>query len=405
MKERHIQDYLYTHPEVLFPTGDITEKSREYSIHGKRIDLLFVVDSVRYIVEIKNVPLERKHIGQVVEYYGLMKDYMKDASLSMILVSSSIPSWRAAYLEELGIRCVEIPTVPTTEDEKNHIQKESKDYVMKAKQKSEIEPVLRNGDSFSCEDILGPVTQKSMHFARYMLKKSLEPIRESFNNEYDIMPFRIKKSSSADFHLDYYPERKYETSECTRGRTWWAYRFGFSENMPKNDVPNVSIIANTTGLDVTINAELLPSQKVMCRKIKESTVQFDRLLADHGQLWLKTYLKYEHQPRAYHWILAEYMSPGEFDGASILGLRVKHEKAFWEERELCIRRIRAENKELTEAMSQHLENHTKQLNLAVRLVESFHKDATFWSLPFKNKVDKIVASVQRMKPLVDFFVR
>lgn len=405
MKERHIQDYLYTHPEVLFPNGNITEKSSEYSIHGKRIDLLFVVDGIRYIVEIKNVPLERKHIGQVVEYYGLMKDYMKDASLSMILVSSSIPSWRAAYLEELGIRCVEISTVPTTEDEKNHIQKKSKDYITKKKLNSEIDRVLKNGDSFSFEDVLAPITRKSLIFARCMLKESLEDIGKSFNNEYEIMPFGIKKSSSADFDLEYYPERKYGTSEFTRGGTWWAYRFGFSENMPKNDVPNISIIANTTGLDVTLNAELLPSQKVMFSRIQKSASQFNKLLADHGRLWLKTYLKYEHQPRAYHWILAEYMLPGKFDGASILGMRDKHEKVFREEREQWIRRIRADNKELTEGMTQHLEKHTKQLNFAVRLVESFHKDATFWSLPFKDKVGEIVASVQRMKPLVDFFVR
>jgi RecB family endonuclease NucS len=98
MKERNIQDYLFANPEVLFPSGNITEKAREYSIQGKRIDLLFVVDGVRYIVEIKNVPIQREHIGQVVEYYGLMKQYMKDANLAMILVSSSIPAWRAVFL-------------------------------------------------------------------------------------------------------------------------------------------------------------------------------------------------------------------------------------------------------------------------------------------------------------------
>ena len=169
-------------PIFFFPLGDITERSREYSIQGKRIDLLFVVDGIRYIVEVKNVPIQREHIGQVVEYYGLMKDYMRDANLSMILVSSSIPSWRSAYLEEMGIRCVEISTVPKTEDEKKHIQKELKNYVTKTKQKSEIGHVLKDWDSFSCEDILGPVTQKSMCFAQYMLKGSLEPIRKKFNN-------------------------------------------------------------------------------------------------------------------------------------------------------------------------------------------------------------------------------
>ena len=29
MKEHEIRDYLYDHPEVLFPAGNITEKARE----------------------------------------------------------------------------------------------------------------------------------------------------------------------------------------------------------------------------------------------------------------------------------------------------------------------------------------------------------------------------------------
>ena len=147
MNERNIQDYLYANPEVLFPSANITEKSREYSIHGKRIDLLFVVDGVRSIIEIKNVPIQREHIGQVVEYYGMMKDYMKDANLAMILVSSSIPAWRATYLEQLGIRCVEIPTVPTTEEEVKRIRTGTLTYRTKIKQKTELEAALRDGKS------------------------------------------------------------------------------------------------------------------------------------------------------------------------------------------------------------------------------------------------------------------
>ena len=78
--------------------------------------------------------------------------------------------------------------------------------------------------------------------------------------------------------------------------------------MPKNDVPNISITADTTGLNVIVNAELQPSQKVMIDRIQANTSKFDRLLADHGRIWLKTYLKYEHQPRFYHWILADFAS-------------------------------------------------------------------------------------------------
>jgi hypothetical protein len=107
MKEVDIQNYLYEHPEFLFPNKVIQEKAKEYLIKGKRIDLLFRVDGVRYIVEIKNTAIKRDHIGQIVEYYGLMKEYLNEANLKMILVAPSIEKWQKTYLEELGIRCVE----------------------------------------------------------------------------------------------------------------------------------------------------------------------------------------------------------------------------------------------------------------------------------------------------------
>nr|MDA3861029.1 endonuclease NucS [Melioribacteraceae bacterium] len=112
MRERDLQDYLYNNPEILFPGKNIQEKTKEYYIKGKRIDLLFVIDGRRYIVELKAIPLEREHIGQVVEYYGLMKEYLNETNLKMILVAQSIPRWRSIFLEELGIQCVEINDIP-----------------------------------------------------------------------------------------------------------------------------------------------------------------------------------------------------------------------------------------------------------------------------------------------------
>jgi len=236
MKERNIQDYLYANPEILFPSGDISERAREYSIHGKRIDLLFVVDGIRYIVEIKNVPIQREHIGQVVEYYGLMRHYMKDANLAMILVSSSIPAWRAAYLEELGIRCVEIPSVPTTEEEVKRICKKTITYSKKVKQKIEVGAALGDGESVSFEDIACSVNPKGVAFARRMLTESIEPIREVFNG-YDIIPFGITPQGSQHFDLEYDPTRNYGIEKYTRGGVWWAYRFGFQRICPRMTCP------------------------------------------------------------------------------------------------------------------------------------------------------------------------
>ena len=93
-----MQDYLYVHPEVLFPGSRVQEKAREYTIHGKRIDHQFVVDGMRYIVELKGIPLQRDHIGQVVEYYGFMKSYLNEANLRMVLVAPQVPEWRASLL-------------------------------------------------------------------------------------------------------------------------------------------------------------------------------------------------------------------------------------------------------------------------------------------------------------------
>jgi hypothetical protein len=401
MKERNIQDYLYANPEVLFPAGTITEKAREYSIQGKRIDLLFVVDGVRYIVEIKNSPIQREHIGQIVEYYGLMKNYMKDANLAMVLVSSSIPPWRATYLEELGIRCVEIPSVPTTEEHKI-IQRDARAYGKKAKQKAEAESVRLNEGRVTFEDIAPPASLNGIAIAQRMLRDTLEPISKSFK-EYDVVPFRITSPSSLHFAVEYDPANG--TAEFTRGGIWWAYRFGFSEDLPPNDVPNISIIANRTGLEVILNAELQPSQKAMLERIQKFTTIFDSLLRDHGALALQTFLKLEHQPRFYHWILTDFKAPGEFDGEVILRLYHEHENTFWEERDRWTRYIRAKNKKLTGPMIHHLETHNKRLNLAIRLVEPFQKSATFWSRPYEQQVIEIIGAVQRMKPLVDFFIR
>ncbi len=404
MKERDIQDYLFLHPEVLFPSGKITEKASEYSIQGKRIDLLFVVDGFRYIVEIKKVPIQREHIGQVVEYYGLMKTYMQDAGLKMILVSPSIPEWRSAYLEELGIRCVEIGAVPSDEQEVNRIRKSTVSYQNREKDKQEIVSILNDGAGVSFFDIAGPTTPRGMAFARRMLQDTLVPIKGAYDS-YDVMPFCIARSNSPHYYLEYNGEHGHGKNVLGHCGVWWAYRFGFSEDMKRNDVPNISIISNITGLDIIVNAELQPSQKALRLRIEKDLSAFDHLLQEHGGLWLKTYLKYEHQPRAYQWVLADLMAPGEFDGKTILSVQQKHGLDFSEERAFWLNRIIEENHELSEKQIAQLRDKNKTLNLAIRLVYPFKRDASIWSMDLKGQRSEIVEAVNKMKPLIDFFVR
>lgn len=116
MKEADIQNYLFENPDYIFPGQNIQEKAKEYLIKGKRIDLLFRVCDVRFIVEVKNTAIKREHIGQLVEYYGLMKEYLNEAKLKMILVAPVIENWQKTYLEELGIKCVRFDLMLTEND-------------------------------------------------------------------------------------------------------------------------------------------------------------------------------------------------------------------------------------------------------------------------------------------------
>jgi hypothetical protein len=73
MVERDLQAYHFENPDVLFPNQVINRKRREVFIEGWRTDLLFEVDGVQYIVELKRDTIPREDIGQVFEYYGLMR--------------------------------------------------------------------------------------------------------------------------------------------------------------------------------------------------------------------------------------------------------------------------------------------------------------------------------------------
>src|ERR1700722_16269265 len=116
MLERDLQSYLFENPHVLFPGMTITRKQREVFIGGLRIDLLFEIDGVLHIVELKRDTIKRQDIGQIFEYYALMRQRDENTTYKMILVAPSVPLYRRYALEEFGIRCVEVPHWPEREE-------------------------------------------------------------------------------------------------------------------------------------------------------------------------------------------------------------------------------------------------------------------------------------------------
>jgi hypothetical protein len=206
-------------------------------------------------------------------------------------------------------------------------------------------------------------------------------------NQFDVLCLPEADSLSRFFH----------------GGVWWAFSFGHSEEMPKNDVPNISVNALPWGLDFAINAELRTSQQVMRQRIESSPDGFDRLVLEHGGLELQAWLKFEHQPRFYHWILIEKRPQGTWRGRDLLDLYRRSEINFPELRAHWLGWIKDERAELSLGQTGHLERSNRKLNLALRLVRTFQKEDPLWDRPYNEQQAQFQAEYRNLKPLIEFF--
>lgn len=172
---------------------------------------------------------------------------------------------------------------------------------------------LSNVNQVRFEDLLHPATV-SLQIS-HLLRNDGIPFVEKTFSEFEVVPVRMANSHNPGILR--FPEKD-EGSRFIRGGAWWAYSFGHCDEMPKNDVPNISVCALPWGLDFAINAELRTSQEVMRQKIEGSPERFDRLVLEHGSLQLQAWLKLEHQPRFYHWILLRNSLAGTWQSHDLL---------------------------------------------------------------------------------------
>lgn len=109
MLEKDIENLIASHPTEFFPKEDFTLIAQQYQIQGRRIDILFADKHGRYIIiEVKRGILSREASGQIIEYYGLVKQQFQDRSVELILCANVIPHERKSFLENVGIECKEI---------------------------------------------------------------------------------------------------------------------------------------------------------------------------------------------------------------------------------------------------------------------------------------------------------
>jgi RecB family endonuclease NucS len=109
MLEKDIENLIAQYPEDFFPNEGFSLISQQYSIEGKRIDILFEDNLKRkIIVEVKRGILTREASGQVAEYFGLLKSRNQDSFYEMLLCANVIPKERRLFLEHIGIECKEL---------------------------------------------------------------------------------------------------------------------------------------------------------------------------------------------------------------------------------------------------------------------------------------------------------
>lgn len=109
MLEKDIENLIANYPKEFFPKEEFTLISQQYNVQNRRIDILFRDKYDRLIiVEVKRGILSREASGQIIEYYGLLKDEFPDKTIELILCANTIPRERKTFLENVGIECKEI---------------------------------------------------------------------------------------------------------------------------------------------------------------------------------------------------------------------------------------------------------------------------------------------------------
>lgn len=112
MLEKDIENLIACHPDDFFSGSGFKLIGQQVKLGGCFADVVFEDKYSRIIiVEIKRGILSRDASGQIIEYYGLMKQQEPDKIIELILCANIIPAERKAFLENVGIECKELGLV------------------------------------------------------------------------------------------------------------------------------------------------------------------------------------------------------------------------------------------------------------------------------------------------------
>lgn len=104
--EKNFEDIICKYPELI--ERGLIFKGRQISIYGKRIDILFEDKfGQKLIIELKIGPIDREHIGQVMEYEGEVLSE-EEPTARIMLVGNRVPPNLQRALSHHGIEWKEV---------------------------------------------------------------------------------------------------------------------------------------------------------------------------------------------------------------------------------------------------------------------------------------------------------
>ncbi len=109
MLEKDIENLIAKYPEDFFPASGFQLVGQQVKLGRCFADIIFKDKFERnVIVEVKRGILSRDASGQVMEYYGLLKNEEPESFVELILCANIIPAERRKFLETIGIECNEL---------------------------------------------------------------------------------------------------------------------------------------------------------------------------------------------------------------------------------------------------------------------------------------------------------
>ena len=110
MLEKDIENLLAAHIDEFLPGRKLKLIGQQIRLGSYRADIIFQEANSKLVVEVKRGLFGRETVGQIVDYYGRLKQESPDGNIKLMIAANVIPKERTLFLrEKLGIEFLELP--------------------------------------------------------------------------------------------------------------------------------------------------------------------------------------------------------------------------------------------------------------------------------------------------------